>query len=155
MIERQRSAALVNEIVNHREVHPWICGPIDGPLDLTQAIEDGSYIALMGEFGGFMFWNMGFGIYDAHSAVIPEGRGKWAIKAAKAALRHMFEDVGAIEIMMSVPKGNLAVLALVRSLKAKFRGRIENGWTLSGVSVPVDVYSMTIADFKQCQLQHH
>lgn len=155
MIERQRSAVFVNEVINHPSVHPWVCGPIDGPLDVTESIGDGSYTALFGEHGGFLFWRMGCGIYDAHSAVLPEGRGKWALDAAKDALAWMFEREGALEIMMSVPKGNIAVRALVRRLKAKFRGSIENGWCIGGQMVPVDVYSLTRADYERCRLPHH
>lgn len=154
MIERQKSAVLVNEIINHPSVHPWVCGPITGPLDVAESIEDGSYIALFGAHGGFLFWNVGFGIYDAHSAVLPDGRGKWALDAAREALKWMFAN-GALEIMMSVPKGNIAVRALVRTLKAKFRGTIEDGWMRDGRPIPVDVYSMTKADFEQCRLPHH
>jgi hypothetical protein len=154
MIER-KSAEFVNEIVNHPSIHPWISGPIEGPLDLTGLIEDGSYIPLMGEFGGFMFWRLSGGVYDAHSAVLPEGRGKWTKEAAIEALHWMFEKEGAKEIMMAAPKGNLAVLILIRSLKAKFRGRIENGWHLKGQYVPSEIYSLTKADFEKCLSQYH
>lgn len=155
MIERQSSAVLVNEIINHPSIHPWVCGPIKGPLDVTESIEDGSYTALFGEHGGFLFWKMGGGIYDAHSAVLPEGRGKWAIRSAHEALRWMFEKEDAQEIMMTVPKGNIAVRALVRVLKAKFRGTIESGWWRDGRAIPCDVYSITKMDWEQCRLPHH
>ena len=151
MIERQKSAALVNEIVNHPSVHPWVAGPITGPLDLTESIEDGSYIALMGKYGGFLFWQVKPGIYDAHSAVVPEGRGAWAIRAAHKALRMMFDDEGAQEIMMVCPKGNIAVLTLVRMVKAKFRGTLENGWWRDGKAIPADVFSMTKLDYETCR----
>lgn len=154
MIERQKSAVLVNEIINHPSIHPWVCGPIEGPLDVTKSIEDGSYTALFGEYGGFLFWNLGRGVFDAHSAVLPEGRGAWAILAAQRSLIWMFDKGGAQEIMMTVPKGNVAVRALVRVLKAKFRGTIENGWWRDGHAIPCDVYSITKTDWEQCQLQH-
>lgn len=155
MIERQISASLVNKIVNDPSVLPWVCGPVEGPLDLTEAIESGNYIALFGEYGGFLFWKVSDGIYDAHSAVLPEGRGKWALRAAHQALSWMFGEGAAAEIMMTVPKGNLAVRTLVRVLKAKPLGKIENGWWLDGKSVDADVFSLTKADWEQCLLQHH
>src|SRR6185312_10059007 len=99
-----------------------------------------------GEYGGFLFWRVEPGIYDAHSAVLPEGRGPWAIKAACKALDIMFEG-DALEIMMVCPKGNIAVLTLVRMLKAKFRGTIEDGWWRDGKAIPADVYSMTRDDW--------
>lgn len=154
MIERQSSAAHINQIVNHPSIYPWVCGPIDGPLDLTELIDSGRYIALFGEHGGFLFWKLADGIYDAHSAVAPEGRGKWAIEAARKALSMMFMD-DAQEIMMTVPKGNVAVRALVRALKAKPVGKIEHGWWIDGHPVPADIFSLIKADWERCLLQHH
>lgn len=150
MIERQLSAEHVNSIINHPSIYPWICGPIDGPLDLSGPIQTGDYIALFGEYGGFLFWKLADGIYDAHSAVLPEGRGSWALWAAHNALRFMFDKENAQEIMMAVPKGNIAVRALVRTLKADFKGRIENGWWFKGRQVPSDIYSLTKMDWEKC-----
>lgn len=155
MIERQLSASNVNRIVNDPSVLPWVCGPVEGQLDLTEAIESGNYIALFGEHGGFLFWKVADGIYDAHSAVLPGGRGKWALSAAHQALAWMFDEHDALEIMMTVPKGNMAVRALVRSIKAKPLGKIENGWFIGGKPVDADIYSLTKADWEQCLLQYH
>jgi RimJ/RimL family protein N-acetyltransferase len=151
MIERSMSAERINEIVNHPSVYPWVCGPLSGKLDLTDCINDGRYIALLGEHGGFLFWKVSDGIYDAHSAVLPEGRGSWAIWAAHKALRKMFDEHYAAEIMMAVPKGNIAVRALVRILKAKFRGTIDDGWWRDGRQIPADIYSLTKSDWETCQ----
>ena len=152
MIERQASADAVNRIINDPSIHPWVCGPDNRKLDLTQQILDGSYIALLGEHGGFLFWKLKDGIYDAHSAVLPDGRGSWAILAAQHALRMMFNDYGAEEIMMACPKGNLAVRVLVKCLKAKPRGKIDIGWWLNGKPVPSEIFSLTKQDWlKTCQ----
>lgn len=155
MIERQRSATFVNFVVNHPSVYPWICGPVRGELDLTKAIESGAYIALMGEHGGFLFWHVRDGIFDAHSAVLPPGRGRWAKQAAKDALQWMFEREGAREIMGCAPQGNVAVLALMRVLKFKHRGAIDHGWIMDGNAVPCEIYSMTKEDWQQCRYSHH
>ena len=155
MISRQTSAERINEIANHESVYPWICGPIEGPLDLKEPVESGDYIALLDEHGGFLFWKIADGIYDAHSIVLPEGRGRWAIKTAKAALKWMFENERASEIMMAAPKGNLAVLSLIRVLKAKFLGTIESGWWLKGQPVDCDIYSLTKTDWEKCQQPSH
>ncbi len=150
MLSRQSDASRVNEIVNDPSIYPWVCGPLTGPLDLTAPIATGKYIALIGEHGGFLFWQVAPGIYDAHSIVLPEGRGAWSIKAALKALRWMFSE-GAVEIMMAAPKGNLAVLSLIRVLKAKFCGTVEGGWWRDGNPVDADIYSLTKADFETCR----
>lgn len=151
LLERHRTASLVNLVINDESVYPWVCGPVKGRLDLSEPIESGNYIALMGIYGGFLFWHISDGIYDAHSAVLPQGRGKWAIRAAKEALKWMFSEADAREIMMVVPQGNVAVHALVRMLKAKKTGNLENGWWIEGKQVPCAVYSMTKTDWEKCQ----
>jgi hypothetical protein len=154
MIARQMSAAVINEIVNHPSIYPWVSGPVNGPLDLSKLIESGDYVALFGEHGGFLFYRVADVVYDAHSAVLPDGRGRWAIRAAHEALRMMFET-DAEEILMAAPKGNLAVLSLIRSLKAKYLGTIDGGWWLKGEPVPSDIYSLTKTDYEKCLSQHH
>lgn len=151
MLSRQESAERVNEIVNDPSIYPWICGPLTEPLDLTTTIESGNYIALVGEYGGFLFWKIAPGLFDAHSAILPEGRGRWTIKAAKSALDWMFGKEGADEIMMVAPQGNLAVLSLVRVLKAKPRGSVADGWWRNGKPVAANVYSLTKSDYELCR----
>lgn len=153
MIERTYSAQRVNEVLNHPSVYPWVIGPFSGVLDCTEAIIDGNMIALFGEHGGYLFSQVCDGVYDGHSAVLPEARGRWAISAAREAVAFMFRNTAAKEIMMACPHGNLAVRGLVRILKAKYRGTIIDGWYLNGQIVPSDIYSLTKSDWEKCQ-QH-
>jgi hypothetical protein len=115
----------------------------------------GARIAFAGDHGCFVFLNLNDGIYEARGTVLLSGRGKWAHAAAKEALRRMFEEEGAREIMMAAPKGNLAVRALIRSLKPKYLGRIESAWFWDGQWVPSDIFSVTRMDFEQCNSQKH
>jgi hypothetical protein len=59
---------------------------------------------------------------------------------------------GASEVLMLVPKGNLAVLSLVRCLRATYRETMTEGWFLDGKKVDADVYSVTKKDW-QCLSQ--
>jgi hypothetical protein len=138
----------IAEVANHPAVFPWICGRRGVSFDFVGAVKDRNNIFLFGEFGGFYFRNLNGRVFDAHSMVLPGGRGFWALQAAEAALDWMFSRTDAQEIMMSVPKGNLAVRALVKKLGAKLRGTIPNGWVLNGKEVAVDVYSMMKEDWK-------
>ena len=153
MIERQITGRFVNAVINDPSVRPWICGPLEGPIDLEPLIEANKVLALFGIYGGFLFYHIRDGVYDAHSAVLPQGRGRWALKAARAALDWVF-DHGATEVMMCVPQGNEAVRGLVRLLKAKKRGVIEDGWWLANRLVPIDVYSVLKDDW-QCRSRLH
>lgn len=132
----------IERIANDPSVYPWICGRKTEPFDFKEMVKDRNNIFLFGEFGGFYFRNMDGRVFDAHSMVLPEGRGHWASQAAESALNWIFAHTNAQEVTMSVPKGNLPVRALVRLLGAEFRGTIENGWHLRGKDVPVDVYSI-------------
>jgi hypothetical protein len=115
----------------------------------------GAHLAFAGEHGCFVFLNLKDGIYEARGAVLSSGRGRWAHAAAKEALRRMFEEEGAREIMMAAPKGNWPVRALIRCLKAKYLGRIESAWFWDGQWVPSDIFSLTRTDFEQCNSQKH
>jgi hypothetical protein len=134
-IWRGRDPGRINTIVNHPRA--------------------GVRIAFAGDHGCFVFLNLSDGLYEARGTVLSSGRGKWAHAAAKKALRRMFDEEGAREIMMAAPKGNLAVRALIRSLKAKYLGRIESAWFWDGQWVPSDIFSLTKMDFEQCNSQKH
>ena len=141
----------IAQVANHPSVFPWICGKSTDRACFFEAVNDRNNIFLFGEHGGFLFRNMNGRVFDAHSMVLPEGRGFWALQAAEAALDWIFDKTSAQEVTMSVPHGNLAVRALVKRLGAKMRGKIENGWHLKGKTVDVDVYSMMKEDWK-CRL---
>lgn len=138
----------IAEVANHPSVHPWIGGKSGEEATFFEAVNDRNNIFLFGEYGGFYFRNMTGTVFDAHSMVLPEGRGFWALQAAESALDWMFNNTNAREILMSCPRGNIAVRALVKRLGAKFRDCIKDGWQLKGRTVDVDVYSMTKEDWK-------
>lgn len=148
MIEETWDYTRIAEVANDPSVYPWINGRLNVPLCFIDAVNDRNNIFLFGEHGGFYFRNVNGQVFDAHSMVLPEGRGQWVIEAAEAALKWMFTRTNAQEITMPVPKGNLAVRALVRHLGATYRGKIQNGWHLKGRDVDIDVYSMTKDEWK-------
>lgn len=140
--------ARIAEVANHPSVFPWVCGSQTAPFDFVESVKDRNNIFLFGEHGGFCFKNLDGQVFDAHSIILPEGRGEWAMRAAECALAWMFTKTNAQEITMSVPKGNIAVRALVKNLKAKYRATIPDGWHLKGKDVPLDIYSMTKEDWR-------
>lgn len=147
MIKETWDYTRIAEVANHPSVFPWICGKRNVSLCFIDSVKDRNNIFLFGEHGGFLVRNMNGVVFDAHSMILPEGRGMWAIEAARDSLDWMFKNTNAQEIMMSVPKGNIAVRALVKNLGATFRGKIEDGWHLFGRDVPVDVYAITKEDW--------
>src|SRR5947209_10090690 len=127
-IERHFDAKRLNEIVNHPSVYPWVQGAVTGELDLSDPISDPRNVLLMGEHGGVVFGWHSPGIYEAHTQVLPEGRGAWSVAMVRAALEWMFTRTDAMEIWTRVPHGNLGARALAKAIGGKFEFRMEKGW---------------------------
>lgn len=146
-VDETWNAQRISEVANDPSIHPWVCGSTEEPLSFVEAVKDRNNVFLFGDHGGFCFRNMDGQVFDAHSMVLPSGRGEWALNAAEEALDWVFIRTQAQEVTMSVPKGNLAVRALVKRLNALFLGTIEDGWHFRGKTVPVDVYSVMKVDW--------
>lgn len=147
MIERQFTADRLNEIANDASVYPWVCGPLTGPLDLSPVVADRNNFALVGAHGAVLFVRHQGGLYEAHTVVLPSGRGAWAVMLARAVAQWMFCHTDAVELLTRVPKGNLAARALTRAVGSTFEFTNPRGWTLHGKVVPADIYAMRIQDW--------
>jgi hypothetical protein len=148
IIHRDTTGAAVNRIWNHPEVRPWIVNGPDHELDLRPAALDPRYWLLVGEpeLGSFFCVRFDAGLYEAHAAVLPEGRGEWSLEFGRSAIRAMFTGTDCIEILTRVPQGHPACLALVRNLGFSPR------WTrpscnFRGRNVPCTVWSLTMQEW--------
>lgn len=146
-LERHFDAKQINEVINHPSVYPWVRGLIDGPLDLSPALADRGNVLLMGKHGGILFDRHQSGLYEAHTSVLPEGRGAWCLEMVHAALHWMFTRTDCVEVTTRVPKGNLAARALTRAAGLSFRFNHPQGWAFQGQIIPADVFSLTIHDW--------
>lgn len=146
-IERVHDAARLNQIVNDPSVYPWVHGNVEGPLDLSGIVADPRHVALVGRHGGVLFVQHGPGIYEAHTQVLPEGRGTWTVEMVRAALQWMFTHTDAVEIGTRVPKGNLAARALAKTIGGRLQFRAERGWQMDGVIVWADIFALSIQDW--------
>lgn len=144
MLQRQHDAAHINEIVNDPSVYPWVSGRHTGPLDVSPLIADGRNVALFGEHGGVIFVAHQPGLYEAHTQVLPAGRGRWTFDTVNAALHWMFTRSDAIEIMTRCPHGNLGAKALARAIHGELEFTNPRGWTKDGNAIPADIYSLDI-----------
>jgi len=91
MIERTYDANRLNYLVNHPEIRPFVGGDVTKPIDFTRAIADDANIFLNGDHGAFCCSWTGPGVYEVHTLILPDGRGKWAYEFAKAGRAHMVE----------------------------------------------------------------
>jgi hypothetical protein len=147
MIEQARGAERLNAIANHPAVRPWVSATPEQELDLSVTIADPQNVALVGEHGAMLFAFLQQGLYEAHTMVLPEGRGGWALDFVQDCLKLMFCATGAMELMTRVPKGNLAARALARSIHGVYCFTNPAGWARDGKAIPADVFSLTIHDW--------
>jgi hypothetical protein len=143
MLTREFNAVRLNQIVNHPDVFPHVAGQIDGPLDLSPLTDDRRNVALVGEHGALLFHMRQPGLYEVHTCVVPEGRGRWALAAAREALRWMFVRTDCLEVITRVPLGNVAATALTRACWLSPIVTIPQGWN----GADCTVHGLTIQDW--------
>lgn len=143
---RETDAHWLNRVVNDPSVYENVRGYHQGRLDLSEALHKPQNVLLSGEHGCIIFDCQMPGLYEAHTTVLPAGRGAWTLEMVNEALRWMFCKTDAIEIFTRVPKGNLAARALVRAIHGTFEFRRKDGWVKDNDPIPADMFSI---DFKQ------
>jgi hypothetical protein len=146
-IERETHPHHLNRVVNHPDVYPWVKGYAIGRLDMTAAIANPANVCLMGEHGGVLFVQLGPGLYEAHTQVLPGGRGAWTLGMVRAALHWMFTRTDAMEILTKVPRGNLAARVLTRAIGGVFEFTAPKGWVKDGDPTPADIFALRLQDW--------
>jgi hypothetical protein len=107
MVKRTKNIDLVNSIVNHPEVFPWVSLPGQESVDSSVLINDDRNIVLEAEGGCFIFVHQEPGLYEVHSQFLPEYRGKNVFEASQEALKWMFLGTPeCIEIQTRIPPSN-------------------------------------------------
>lgn len=143
-VTRQTDAKFINMVANHPSVYDWVRGPLTSELDLRPIVEDISNVLLAGEHGVMMFIHKQMGVYEVHTAYLPEGRGEWGLEFAKKCFKWMFTRTPAIEINTRVPKGNLGALTLTRAMGMEKETQLKNGWILNDAPIPASVWSISV-----------
>jgi hypothetical protein len=146
MIQRHLTADRINEVVNHPDIRSWIANGTE-PVDLTEQVSDTRNVLLMGEHGGVMFLYVQSGVYEAHTQVLPEGRGKWTRSLTEACVRHMFTKTDAYEILTRVPAGHPAAKAAAEAQGMRFEFTREQGVIFRDQVTAVHVYSFRLQDW--------
>jgi len=114
--QRDFLADRINNVVNHPEVRPYVLAQNDEPIDLSELLANPANVALMCDFGGLLFINLGSGAYEVHTQFLPNARGAFALVVTQNALRWMFTRTDALELWTKVPARNLGALGLVRAI---------------------------------------
>jgi len=146
-LTRETDARRLNEVVNHPSVLPYVRGFQEPPLDLTPAVEAAGNVLLMGEHGGVLFHKHMPGLYEAHTQVLPEGRGAWTVAMVRGCLHWLFTRTDAVEIVTRCPRGNVAAKVLAKVIGGTYETTNRRGWVMHGEIVPADIYALKIQDW--------
>lgn len=147
MIERTTDAAAVNRILNHPVVRPWIAEMAEGEVDVSATVANPNNVCLLGEFGCFVCLKYDAGIYEVHTAVVPEGRGAWARSFAEHGSRYMFTATDAVEILTRVPAGHEAAKSLTERMGFRWQFDTLPECRFRGALVPVSIWSLTLQEW--------
>ena len=146
-ISRHTDALAINDILNHPQVRPWVASESKGVLDVSSAVHNPDNILLMGEFGGVVFFKLMPGVYEAHTQVLPQGRGNWTRELTEACAQWMFTRTDAYEIITRVPHGHRAARAAAMGAGLRFEFTVDRPIQFRGRDVLVDIYSGRIQDW--------
>lgn len=147
MIERTTDAAAINAILNHPAVRPTVADVTDGPLDVSDRVSNPDNVSLVGEYGAIVFFKYCDGIYEVHTQILPEGRGKWACQFAQECLRYMFTSTDCIEVITRVPQGHIGAKALTEMMGFRLQFTTPPECRFRGELVPAYVYSLTLQEW--------
>lgn len=146
-VEQHRDAEFINSVVNDPSVLPWVQGNLEGPLDVAPLLRIPGNVLLCDEYGGVLFIEHQPGFYEAHTQVLPAGRGKWAVQMVREALQWMFTKTSAVDIQTKCPQGNIGALALAKRIGGRELFIAERGWTYEGKIIPAAIYGLSIQDW--------
>ena len=120
---------------------PGLSLGITDSIDLAPLLADHRNILILGDYGfALLLWSAP-GVYDVHDAVLPEGRGKWALAAGKLVLDYAFDAYGARLVWTSTPVENRASRMFNRMLGFRSEG-IHDVPVPGSASRPMEYFTM-------------
>lgn len=130
----------LDPIINHPFVRPWLGEIESGELHSEDLLCSGNAVALgrPGE-GALLYVRLEPGVYEVHTQMTPEVRGKVALAMARESLNWMFTRTDAMEIYTKVPgnNGRAGVFAVAAGMTRWFRR--ELAWE---GSLPIHYYQL-------------
>ena len=146
-VRPENDAAIINAVLNDPAVRPWVADASAGEINIHQQLEDPNVVFLMGEYGGVMLHRFMSGIVEVHTFVEPRGRGAWTRGMIQAVQHWIFTKTDCFEILTRIPISHKPALALAIKSGMVHEFTRPDGVTINGVTMPVDIYKLTIADW--------
>lgn len=122
-LRRSFDALWFNDLINRPNIRPFVGGDISEPVDISAAIGQQRNVFWRGAYGGFaMSWCAPW-TYEAHTLILPEGRGEWAVSAAREVLLRMSTEHGAEMVWTRVEVAHRHTRMFTRAAGMKESGR--------------------------------
>ena len=124
-IWRSHDPKEINELINNSEINE------NDELDAASTIKDNVWLLGHGFFSFFI--NQGNGLYEVHIGVMPQQRGKIALKQAKKALDFMFFETDCLKVVGIIPLSNKSAIKFGRLLGFKSCGIVKHEYMRGGI----------------------
>lgn len=131
-------ADLINEVINHPAVRPFIGFADAGDLDITPLVRPENLFPF-GEHGGFALLWSAPRTREVHTFILPKGRGAWARQAAADGIDIARSD-GTRTLWTKIPDDQPNVRAFAVGM-----GMQPTGEVIETDGKPYAVYAMEIA----------
>jgi hypothetical protein len=143
-IVRETDAIRANAIMNHPQVRPWVSVPGQDNIDLSNFVADERNVLLSNEAGTVCvaFHQHEPGIYEAHTAALPEARGPGALAAVQSMIGFMFVATDAMELLTRCPVHNPAAEALAQAVGGTMEFERAAAWPTDEGPVAVRHYRL-------------
>lgn len=151
---------MVQDIFTHESVYPLISD--DGSLspeafreteNLKTVLESKSiYVLAPNRYSITIFFPCNSNTFELHTMVLPEGRGKMAIKGAADAFEWMFLNTKCLKIITYVPTFNRAAKVMARMVGFVIEGCNRKSFLKGGVLYDQTLLGITKEDWI-CQQQ--
>lgn len=145
--ERLTDAIRLNEIVNHPAVRLDIANAGAGTLDLSSIAANEKNYILSGEHGCIILGYMMDCVYEAHSQILPSGRGTWTHEFIMACIEYMFTRTDALELITRVPHGHIGAKAATKLSGFHYEFTRHDQCRFREKDVGVDIYSLCLQDW--------
>jgi hypothetical protein len=149
-IWRSTDPAEIVRIMNDPAVFPMISVPgmEHFTVDVIQEIlDDPRNVLLMAGGGGFLFMNMGEGIYEIHTNFLPSRRGRHVVEAGLAAAHWMFTHTDCWMLQTRVPVFNRAADLITRHIGASLYFERKRAWPTKHGLVDIRFYVLSLIDW--------
>jgi hypothetical protein len=146
---------MANEILRHPDVYPWIRDDFSPPVEDFNAAPMLSLdsVYFLNPLPGCLFILAPFvtsTMFEGHTAVLPESRGKLAISAGKLAIQWMFDHTPCERIVGFFPDTNRRALMGAIHMGMKRTHRLPGGIRIDGQAV--DLVMVEVAkENKSCR----